>query len=243
MTIALEQISAALDRQWARTIEWIEPLGQNLHGQAATPSSAQGWTISQLLIHTGVAMEVLITARPAEHIGIRLTLAEYLRSYSDLSQTILERTKTADEYSSGARLTYLRSQAQRVTENLAELGSDPDLVLQTSSTTIELRDLAATALIEVVVHTMDLERSFTGIVDMSAGRSPVDPESLRFVAEILKEVLAARGATGLEVADPRAWILLATGRTPHTTSDLAVALSPTYTAGGIEDLSQYLPLI
>lgn len=243
MTIALEQISAALDRQWARTIEWLEPLGQDLHGQAEAPSSAQGWTISQLLTHTGLAMEVLITAQPAEHTGIKFTLAEYLRSYSDMSQTILDRTKTADHKAVGTRLDYLISQAKRVAVRLEELGTDPDLVLQTKSTLIELVDLAATALIEVVVHTIDLERSFTGLVDMSAGRSPVDPESLRLVGEILKDVLATRGATGLEVADSRSWVLLATGRTAHTTSELAAALSPTYTAGGIEDLSQYLPLI
>ena len=243
MTIALEQISAALDRQWSRTIQWLEPLGQDLHGQADAASSAQGWTISQLLTHTGLAMDVLITAQPAERSGVKLTLAEYLRSYSDLSQTSLERTKTVDETASGAPLTYLASQSKQVTNRLQELGTDPDLVLKTTRTTIELRDLAATALIEVVVHTMDLERSFTGIVDMSAGRTPLDQESVRLVGEILNEVLAARGATSLEVADPRAWILLATGRTPHTTSNVAVALSPTYTAGGIEDLSQYLPLI
>lgn len=243
MTIALEQISAALDRQWSRTIEWLEPLGPDLHGQADTASSAHGWTISQLLTHTGLAMEVLIAAQPVEHTGTKLTLAEYLRSYSDMSQTILERTKTVDDKTVGVRLDYLTSQAKRVAIRLEELGTDPDLVLQTASTTIELRDLAATTLIEIVVHTMDLERSFAGIVDMSAGRTPVDPKSLRLVGEILNEVLAARGATSLEVADPRAWILLATGRTPHTTSSVAVALSPTYTAGGIEDLSQYLPLI
>lgn len=243
MTVSLEQINTALDAQWARTIDWLEPLGQDLHGQADNESSAQGWTVAQLITHMGMAMDVLITAQPVTEPVVKLNLAEYLRSYSDQSQAILERSRNVEQRATEALLNYLSAQANAVSKRLGEFGTDPDLVLQTSSTAIELHDLAAASLIEVVVHSLDLELSFTGTVDMAGGRIPVHPDSLRLVAQILLDVLSVRGATGLEVKDPRRWVLLATGRAPHTISDISAALSPSYTAGGIEDLGPYLPLI
>lgn len=242
MTVNLTQITSALNQQWARTIAWLEPLGPDLHGQEHAASSAAGWSIGELITHMGLAMDVLISAQPATHAMSKLNLAEYLRSYSDQSLTILERSKEADQSTGAARLNFLTSQAHQAKVRLHELGQDPDLVLQTFSAILELRDLAASSLIEVVVHSLDLEKSFTGTVDMTAGRGPVDPDALKVVGQLLLEVLAVRGATGLEVVEPRAWVLLATGRAPHTSMDLAQALQPTYTAGGIEDLSPYLPV-
>lgn len=243
MTVSLEQISTALSAQWERTIEWLEPLGQDFHGQAEQDSTVQGWTISQLITHMGSAMDALIMAQRAAQPALKLNLAEYLRSYSDQSLAILDRTRSVDTGTAEAPLNYLSAQATAVSQRLAEFGTDPDLVLETAGTAIELHDLAAAILIEVVVHSLDLELSFIESVDMSGGRGPVHPDSLRLVAQVLLAVLTVRGATGLEVKDPRRWVLLATGRGPQTVADVAAALSPNYTAGGIEDLGPYLPLI
>ena len=243
MKPSLDAVSTALNAQWDRTNEWLHSLGPDLMGQANQESSAAGWTVHELIVHTGTAMDTLINAQPAEPGEPAITLPQYVRAYADRANMISEQTHVAALAILGTPAQFTTVQAQHVATKLVELGTDPDRLIQSRWAVMELRDLVASRLIEVVVHTLDLELTFADKVDMSGGRSPMDPGALRVVGLELLGILAARGATGLEVADPRQWILLATGRAPHTSVDVAAALKPTYTAGGIEDLGTLLPLL
>jgi len=75
------------------------------------------------------------------------------------------------------------------------------------------------------------------------GPDPVDPGALALVAEVLLDVVVARGGWSLEVADARTWVRLAAGRVPYDVDVLAEALHPQYTSDAVPDLGRMLPVL
>ncbi|WP_435298598.1 maleylpyruvate isomerase N-terminal domain-containing protein [Timonella sp. A28] len=243
MPATFAQLTESLETQLTRLQEWLEPLGEYLAGQAQQPSSLPGWTVRELVVHIGGCLDTLIDSYPAPAGTHPLTLAEYLGTYPNRAEEISELTHAKATELTTPLNEFLDAQHSKLTAKLAQLGDDEELVIQGRRGPIELRDIVLSRLIELVVHALDLEASLAGRVDMSAGNKPIDKPALDIVADELLSIVVARGGQPLDIVHPSLWVRLATGRLPYNTDQLALALNPTHTAGGIPDLGRMLPLL
>ena len=243
MTADLDQISAALTAQWPHLRSWLTPLGDNLLGARNKPSTLDGWTNGELIAHLGRAMEALTVCTPAPAGTVPLTLAEYLGTYPERAEDIAATTRELAETIASAPTAEVTRRAERALARLTELGTDGDLVVQARRGPVTLRDMAMSRLIELVVHAQDLVTSLKGTADATGPNNPIERAALVLVADELLDIVITRGGWSLEVTDPALWTRLATGRTPYNVDDLARAVSPTYTAGGVPDLGRVLPLL
>lgn len=239
----LPELTAALGAQWARLSAWLEPLGDDVHGLGDAPSALPGWTVSELVAHLGRAMDALTAVEPAVEGMVPLTLAEYLGTYPQRAAEITTVTKELAARIAAAPLREVDRLARTALRRLDELGPDGDRVVQARRGPVTLRDMAASRLIELVVHADDLVRSLASTVDATGPRDPRDPAAVRIVADELLAIVVAREGWDLEVADALPWVRLATGRQPYDTGALARALRPRYTAGGVPDLGRMLPVL
>ncbi len=121
-------------------------------------------------------------------------------------------------------------------DELRTLGQDP--VVQARRAPILLSEMLTSRLVELVVHGDDLVRSLP-----PGGPSPLAPDALTLVGEVLLEILLDRGGWDLEVVDERAWLRLACGRVPYSVDAVSAALRPTSLADSVPDLATRLPLL
>lgn len=244
MTTPLAGISLALEAQWARLSAWLEPLGNEgaLAGMRDSPSVLPGWTVQDLIAHVARAMSALTDVEPIGDGTQPIALAEYLGHYPERAQEIARSTREMAHQIAGAPLQELRERVGLALVRLRDLGTDDDAVIGARRGALTLRDLAASRLIELVVHTDDLVRSLDGVLDSRGPADPLDPGALRIVADELCAIVTARGGGALLVRKPRLWIRLATGRVPLNVDDLAIALESPYTASSVPDLGRMLPL-
>lgn len=243
MTAELAEISTALTTQWSRLRAWVGPLGDDLLGARDRPSSLDGWTTGELVAHLGRAMEALTVCTPAPAGTVPLTLAEYLGTYPERAADISTVTRELAQEIAHAPLAEVDERAQRAFAVLEDLGPDGYRVVQARRGPISLRDMAMSRLVELVVHAEDLVASLRGVADSTGSSNPIDRTAQRLVAEELLDIVVRRGGWSLEITDPGLWIRLATGRTPYDVDDLARALAPEYTAGGVPDLGRVLPVL
>lgn len=242
-TADLDQITAALTTQWGRLRSWVGPLGDNLLGNRHKPSSLDGWTVGELVAHLGRAMDALAVCEPAPPGSLPMELAEYLGSYPERADDIARVTRELADEIADAPLTAVDALATAALRRLDQLRLDEVVVVQARRGPITLRDMAMSRLIELVVHAQDLVTSLKGVVDSAGPANPIDRAAQQIVAEELLDIVVTRGGWDLEIADPALWIALASGRTRYNVDDLAHALTPTYTAGGVPDLGRMLPLL
>lgn len=243
MTHDIAALTAHLTTATSRVLTWLTPLGDSLLHHAHKPSSLPTWTNRELVTHIGKSMDAVILAEVAPPGIAPLTLAEYLGTYPERAQQIAQSAQLQSHELDGSLLAYLRTQFTSALAAIEAFPQDSHTVVAARRGPITLRDLIVSRLIEVVVHARDLEKSFHGIVDMTAGNTPVDPAAQRLVAVELLAIIVTRGGFSLEVTDPGLWIDLATGRRDYNTADLAAALRPAHTAGGIPDLGRMLPVL
>lgn len=243
MPSTLAELSSAFHAQASNAVRWIEFLGDDVAGHAQDPSALDGWSVRDLMVHIGGCMDTLITAQPAPAGTIPLTLAEYLGTYPNRAQEITDLTHQKSNELQVGLAQYVAQQYADAEQAIAAAGTDDDLVMQGRRGPISLRDLVASRLIEVVVHTIDLVYSLHGKVDMSGQLNPLDRAALRLTAAEFLDIVITRGGYSLEVTDAELWVRLAAGRTPYNTADLTRAIKPTYTAGGVPDLGRALPVL
>lgn len=240
----LTTLTSLLEASTTRVVTWLEPLGEHLMHSAGKESALSGWTIRELAVHVAKSMDAIILSEQAPPGIAPMTLAEYLGTYPGRAQEIAVSARDASaQVEEGSLFAYMRSQFAAAGRTIAAYPADGDTVVAARRGPVTLHDLVISRLIEVVVHASDLRRSFTGIVDMSAGNVPDHAEAQRVVANELLDIIITRGGYSLEVSDVSMWIDLATGRRPYNTAELAQALSPKFTAGGIPDLGRMLPIV
>ena len=243
MTADLAEISTALAAQWDRLRTWAAPLGDDLLGTRDRPSALDGWTTGELVAHLGRAMEALTVCVPAPPGTVPLTLAEYLGTYPDRAEHVATVTRELAREIAHAPLAEVDALARAALARLDELGPDGRLVVQGRRAPITLRDMAASRLVELVVHADDLATSLTGTVDSTGAASPVDRTAQGIVADELLRIVTTRVGGPLEVTDARLWIRLATGRERYDVDALARAVTTQETATGVPDLGRVLPVL
>lgn len=239
----LPELIDALDRQWRRLEQWLEPLGDDLLGTQDQPSVLPGWSRGVLVSHLGRCMGTLTAAVPEPEGTRPATLSEYLTGYSTRAEAITATTVELDGQIAGRRLSRVSALVTQAFAHLRALGDDGDTVVLAGRVPLSLRDLAVTRLVELVVHADDVARSLADVATTRGEDDPVDPAALRIVADELAGVVRARGGWNLVVDEPRLWVRLASGRAPYDVDELARALRASFTADSVPDLGHVLPLV
>ncbi|GAA2236608.1 hypothetical protein GCM10010401_05850 [Rarobacter faecitabidus] len=245
-------VAAALASQWRRLDNWLSESDEDLLGIADQASSLPGWTNRDLVIHLARAWSALSVSEPSPIGTIPLTLAEYLGSYPSRADEIDELTRELSALRHDDPLRAVKDEASVALSKLKEFEevargyglADPgDLVIQARRGPILLRDMVISRLVELVVHAIDLSKSFAGILDSRGEANPILPSAAQIVAEELLHIVLTRGGWSLVVSDPLRWIALASGRSPYDVDELARALEPTFTSDAVPDLGRMLPLL
>ena len=246
----------ALDDQWALLRPWIAELPREAYDQ---PSALDGWNVRALVAHLARILSMLDTLEPAPT-ATPISIAAYIAGYGPAAQVILEGTIASAEEMGDNLVAALDESWARRRPRLDVLR--PGEVMAGPRGPIRAGDLAATRVLEYVVHADDLARSLPD-------REPpgVDREALGLVVRVLLGVLAERTpGKSVEVrvppfgvvqcvegprhtrgtppnvveADPLTWVRLAAGRRPWAQ---AVHAGDVRASGERADLTTHLPLL
>ena len=228
------------------------------------PTDLAGWDVRLLLGHLLLMQEGLLSRLairdPSRDPGRPVPGAEYVTRYRSAAEQIDGLTRESAGERSAAELVAAIVDGPDFEVALA--GVDEATVVDTRRGPITARDWIATRLIELVVHTDDLSRSFP-----EREPAPLARPALAAVTRLLAEVLADQSpGRSVEVrippfvavqaipgprhtrgtppnvveTDPVTWLRLATGRVGFA----EVVRTGAVRASGIRaDLSRYLPVL
>ncbi len=238
----VNHLEQTLREQWLALRTWVGRLDADA---VAMPSVLDGWTVAELVAHLGRAMDALAAAQPTPPGTVPLTLGEYVGGYPGRAQAIADITRELAVEIADDPLAAVDRMVEGAFAQLGvlrDLGVDP--VVQARRAPILLSEMILSRLIELVVHADDLLRSTSGAPVLTGGApGPLVPAAVTLVSDTLLEIAVDRGGWQVEVVDELGWIRLACGRVPHTMENLAAALRPAHTAGGLPDLGNMLPLL
>lgn len=233
----------ALHAQWDRLRPWI---GEMVDAGTGTVASVlPGWTIAELVAHVGRAMDALAACEPLPVGTVPLSLAEYLGTYPGRADEISQVTRELAVEIADDPLAGVDARMHAAFARLDELGP-ADRVVQARRGPVLLSTMTVSRVIELTVHADDLARSVVAarrLTRLPADQDPVDPEALDLVAQALLRIVVARGGWDLEVVDARAWMRLASGRTPYDVDALAAALQARFASDAVPDLGRMLPVL
>jgi uncharacterized protein (TIGR03083 family) len=249
-------LGVTLREEWLDLQRWAATLDDA--GWSAR-SVIDGWTVRDLVTHLAVGMGALIKAEAATPSTRALTPNEWFGFASMFTEGIAEgaRQRARDEPDTLDVLATTWAEAEAALERAGEA----DRVVSVRTLATKWSDLIATRILEVVVHTDDLNRSLPDLQ-----RSPTK-DAQRIVVRTLLDMLAERApGKALEVrvppfaavqcvegprhtrgtppnvieTDPWTWIRVACGRIGwhQALSSHAVSAS-----GSRADLSDLLPLL
>lgn len=238
----VNHVEQTLREQWLALRTWVGRLDADA---AAMPSVLDGWTVAELVAHLGRAMDALAAAQPTLPGTVPLTLAEYVGGYPGRAQAIADYTRELAVEIGDDPLAAVDRMVEGAFAQLGVLRDlDVDPVVQARRAPILLSEMLLSRLIELVVHADDLLRSTRGAPVLTGGApGPLVPAAVTLVSDTLLEIAIDRGGWQVEVVDELVWIRLACGRVPYTMENLAAALRPAHTAGGLPDLGDALPLL
>ncbi len=239
-TVDVVTAGRALHAQWERLRAWVGRMADPGLGREA--SVLEGWSITELWVHLGRAMDALAVCEPLPDGTQPLTLAEYVGQYPGRAADIADTTRRlADEHADDP-VGYVTASATAAFARLDSLAPG-DPVVQARRGAVRLSTMTVSRVVELVVHADDLYRSVRRVRGADAVEDPVDRDALALVADELLAIVRSRGGWDLEVADARRWVRLATGRAPYDVDELALALHPRYTSDAVPDLGRMLPLL
>jgi uncharacterized protein (TIGR03083 family) len=243
-------------------LTWLEALPASAFDQ---PSVLAGWDVRTLvahiaMMHEGLTGRLNAADRSPGPALVPVPIHDYVRSYRPSVADIAARTeviaagRTADQL-----LAFMRAQpaldqvlADRLPRDVIVGGRGPITVL----------DWVASRLLDLAVHTDDLNRSLP-----ESSPAPIARAALAAATRLLAEILAAQSpGRSVEVrvppfiavqaipgprhtrgtppnvieTDPLTWLRLATGRTGWAE---AVASGAARASGTRADLSEYLPVL
>jgi uncharacterized protein (TIGR03083 family) len=253
--VDLATARTALDAQWALLRSWVASLPRETY---AVPSALDGWTVGDLIAHLVRSLESLTGLEPGD--GRQpLTIATYVSAYGPVAGQILEGTRELARTIDDPIAALDASWAAR--RPLLD-GLRPGQVVRAKRGPIRAGDLAATRVLEFVVHADDLARSLPDLEPPG-----LDRDALGLVVRLLLGILAERSpGRSVEVrvppygvvqcvAGPRhtrgtpanvvemdgiIWVRLAAGRVPWAE---AVAAGDVRASGERSDLAPLLPLL
>ncbi|WP_030906070.1 maleylpyruvate isomerase family mycothiol-dependent enzyme [Streptomyces sp. NRRL F-5126] len=249
-----ERTRAALLAQFEHAREAVRALAPD---QYTLPTGLGTWTVRELAAHLTMAVEVVNSALEVpEPVGPAVPLLDWPFGTASRASTIADRVDALAAAREPEELfTTVAERAERLLP-----GASGDRLLVTSSGPMRLTDYLVTRIVELVVHTDDLNRA--------AGLSvPFDRQALATATRLLADALAVRApgaSTEVRVppyavvqcvegprhtrgtppnvveAGPLVWLRLATGR---TTWGEALAAAEVSASGERADLSGLLPLM
>ncbi|MBO0901357.1 maleylpyruvate isomerase N-terminal domain-containing protein [Cellulomonas sp. zg-ZUI22] len=240
MSVDVATAATALRTQWDRLHAWVEVMADPRLGRE--PSVLDGWNVVELWAHLGRAMDALAGCTPLPAGTVPMTLGEYLGTYRDRAQDVVETTRRLAAEHAADPVGYVTASARAAFATLDTLG-DGDPVVQARRGPVRLSTMTVSRVLELVVHGDDLYRSVRRVRAADAVTDPVDPGALALAADELLGIVRARGGWDLEVSDARRWVRLATGRAPYDVDELALALQARYTSDAVPDLGRMLPLM
>lgn len=240
MSVDVATAATALRTQWDRLHDWVGLMADPRLGRES--SVIEGWSIVELWVHLGRAMDALAACTPVPAGTVPLTLGEYLGSYPDRAADIAETTRQLAAEHAADPVGYVVASARDAFATLDALGPG-DPVVQGRRGPVRLSTMTLSRVVELVVHGDDLYRSVRRARGADAAADPVDPAALALVADELLAIVRARGGWDLEVVDARRWVRLAAGRAPYDVDELALALQARYTSDAVPDLGRMLPLL
>ncbi|MGN6608101.1 MAG: sterol carrier family protein [Jatrophihabitans sp.] len=235
---------------------WVATLTPD---ELAAPSVLGDWTVHTLVGHLAFMRRGLVK-RLADRIDDRpVPLAEFVARYRPAAGEIAEGTERVAAAPIGDLLTELRD-TDAITA--AADGVAPKTVVMGGRGPTTAQDWVTTRLVEVVVHTDDLNRSLPdrepialhrpalaaavrALAEILAAKAPGRSVELRvppFVAvQVIEGPRHTRGTPpNVTETDPLTWLRLATGREPFAA---AVAAARVRASGTRADLSTWLPLL
>ncbi len=189
--------------QWNALRAWLDDADVLDH--ADEPSGLDGWTIGELVAHTGRGFTALSALRPAPD-AQPLTLQAYVAAYAPAAEEIAEGTR---ELAASIEDDMLVGIDRCAREGFDALGTLAGPVVLGARGPIKLDDFVMTRIIELVVHGDDLGRALPKLTP-----PPLLDEAVAGVSAALAD--AYTDATGLvrHVSDPIDWIRRSTGRIP-----------------------------
>ena len=249
-------LRATLREEWLDLQRWAATLND---ADWSARSVIDGWTVRELVTHLAVGMGALINAETAAPSTRALTPNEWFGFASMFAEGIAEgaRQRTRDEPDTPRLLASTWAEAE------AALGAagDADHVAAVRTLATRWSDLIATRILEIVVHTDDLNRSLPQLqraaskdaqrvavrtlLDMLAERVPGKAVEVRvppFAAiQCIEGPRHSRGTPPNVVEiDPWTWIRIACGRMDW---DQALSSHAVQASGARADLSDHLPLL
>ncbi|MCF6523599.1 maleylpyruvate isomerase family mycothiol-dependent enzyme [Streptomyces sp. JJ36] len=229
--------------------------------QRALPSGLPGWDVHHLLVHIALQIDAVprLLARPEPAATkAEVDLSTWARSTVTRAEKLDEdtRTEAARTPDAAARIDEAVEQLEPVLESAVR----PDLLLPHPFGAMRALDFTVTRLVELVVHTDDLNRATRAAV-------PLDRTALAATVRLLADAVAAK-APGRSVelrippfavtqcvagprhtrgtppnvveTDPLTWLRLATGRTTWADARKRRVLTA---SGDRADLSAHLPVL
>lgn len=181
----------------------------------ATPTRLAPWDIAHLTAHLYRDFErvplALEAPRPEAIADTDAALAFW--SYDRTDNAVRTQTSadlTVAQYPTGRALVGALDDIWRHAIALLD-DADPRLVIRTWKPLMRLDDFAATRVVEIVIHGLDL-------TDALARSSIASPQAFAFVSDLLVRILGSPLPPQLEW-DPTTWIEKASGRRPLTSAE------------------------
>ncbi|MBC7631609.1 maleylpyruvate isomerase N-terminal domain-containing protein [Aeromicrobium sp.] len=198
-----------LREQWTALRAWIEDSGLLEH--LDDPSALEGWTVQDLITHTGQSFLAFTLLGPASG-ATPLSIRSYISHYQSAAQQIASGTRELSRSFTGDLLGGVDRCAVLGFRALDGLTAE---VVRGGRGAITLDDFVLTRLLELVVHGDDLGRSVREV-----GPAPINGNVVTEVSQMLIDAYIDATGRPPEVTDEMAWIRLATGRTASDDTSL-----------------------
>lgn len=254
----LARSRAALESQWSSLRRWIGEVPV-----AAYPdrSVLPEWTVGELIVHIGRAMDAIAALEPPDPRALPMSLPAYVATYAAGADAIATTTRELAVEATGGELDWIDAAWARAVETLDALGPG-DRVMVARRGPIRLGDFVLSRVVELVVHADDLARSMPGrslptierdaeqlvvrfLLDALADKAPGKALEVRVPPYAAVQAVAGprhtRGTPSNVVeTDATSWIRLATGRWGWSE---AVEMGRIHASGQRADLAELLPLL
>lgn len=192
-----------LRRQWAAFLEYVQTVDLSEAGD--TEAGLGDWTVTDLVAHVGLGMSIACDVRPIAAHDSPLSIGQYVAAYPPAAAEIAAMTEGIKADIETDPIQGLRDIADRVWAAIG--GYDEEFVLARRGP-MRREDYLVTRLMELVIHGDDLWRA------LRIGASPVLPDALRVVSDVLATAYVEKTGVAPAVDSPIGWVRRACGREP-----------------------------
>ncbi len=194
-----------LRRQWSSLGDWLATTDALSRGDL--PIGLGTWSVRDVIAHLGYGIGMVAELKDAPDGTVPWTLERYVAAYPPAAPVIAKQTHELATRLGRDLLSGIDSMAQAAWAHLDSIQTD---VVLGRRGPLTRDDYLTTRLIEVVVHGDDLARTLLH----HKARSPLLPQALELVSEVLAAVYEARAGTAPDKPDAVLWIRRSCGRIP-----------------------------